>query len=91
VIGVLAALADLNSAFPARAARALGGTDVPRLGAMEIEKPGAPPRGIRVLLLWNTSRRQDEIVHVHLGGADVMRARSAALLGVPGTRGGSGA
>src|SRR5262249_49498336 len=67
--------ADLRSAFPARAARDLGWTDVPLLGATEVDKPGAPPRCIRVLLHWNTSRRQDEIVHVYLRGSDVMRAQ----------------
>ena len=65
---------DLRSAFPARAARDLGWTDVPLLGATEIDKPDAPPRCIRVLLHWNTSRRQDEIVHVYLRGSDAMRA-----------------
>jgi chorismate mutase len=66
---------DLRSAFPARAARDLGWTDVPLLGATEVDNPGAPPRCIRVLLHWNTSRRQDEIVHVYLRGSDVMRAQ----------------
>jgi chorismate mutase len=65
---------DLRSAFPARAARDLGWSDVPLLGATEIDKPGAPPRCIRVLLHWNTSRRQNEIVHVYLRGSDMMRA-----------------
>src|SRR5262249_36115744 len=42
--------ADLRSAFPARAARDLGWTDVPLLGATEVAKPCAPTRWIRVLL-----------------------------------------
>ena len=67
--------ADLRSAFPARAARDLGWTDVPLLGATEVDMPGGPPRCIRVLLHWNTSRRQDEVVHVYLRGAGVMRAQ----------------
>ncbi len=67
--------ADLRSAFPARAARELGWTDVPLLGACEVDKLGAPPRCIRVLLHWNTSRRQDEIVHVYLRGSDMMRTQ----------------
>jgi chorismate mutase len=67
--------ADLRSAFPARAARELGWTDVPLLGATEVDKPGAPPRCIRVLLHWNTSRRQDQIIHVYLRGSDAMRAQ----------------
>ena len=66
---------DLRSAFPARAARELGWTDVPLLGATEVDKPGGPPRCIRVLLHWNTSRRQDEVVHVYLRGSDAMRAQ----------------
>lgn len=65
---------DLRSVFPARAARDLGWTDVPLLGATEVDRPGAPPRCIRVLLHWNTTRRQDEIVHVYLRGSDAMRA-----------------
>lgn len=66
---------DLRSAFPARAARELGWVDVPLLGATEIEHTAGPPRCIRVLLHWNTSRRQDEVVHVYLRGSDAMRAQ----------------
>ena len=66
---------DLRSAFPARAARELGWTDVPLLGATEMDKVGAPGKCIRVLLHWNTTRRQDEVVHVYLRGADAMRAQ----------------
>ncbi len=67
--------ADLRLAFPARAARELGWTDVPLLGATEVDQPGGPPRCIRVLLHWNTARRQDEVVHVYLRGAAAMRAQ----------------
>ena len=81
--------ADLRPAFPARAARDLGWTDVPLLGATEVGRPGAPPRCIRVLLHWNTSRRHDEVVHVYLRGSDVLRAGSAEPPGVRGTRGGT--
>ena len=81
--------ADLRSAFPARAARDLGWADVPLLGATEVDKPGAPPRCIRALLHWNTSRRQDEVVHVYLRGSDVMRAGPAESPGVRSTRGGA--
>jgi len=66
---------DLRSAFPARAARELGWTDVPLLGATEIDHPTAPGKCIRVLLHWNTTRRQSEIVHVYLRGSDAMRAQ----------------
>jgi chorismate mutase len=64
---------DLRSAFPARAARELGWADVPLLGATEVDHPTAPKHCIRVLLHWNTSRRQDEIIHVYLRGSAAMR------------------
>jgi chorismate mutase len=66
---------DLRSAFPARAARELGWVDVPLLGATEMDQPSGPPLCIRVLLHWNTTRRQDEVVHVYLRGSDAMRSQ----------------
>ncbi len=65
---------DLRSAFPARAARQLGWVDVPLLGATEMDHVDAPGNCIRVLLHWNTAVAQDEVVHVYLRGADVMRS-----------------
>jgi chorismate mutase len=40
-----------------------------------MDQRGAPGRCIRVLLHWNTARRQDEIIHVYLRGADRMRVQ----------------
>ena len=79
---------DLSSAFPARAARELGWSDVPLLGATEMDHVTAPGRCIRVLLHWNTARRQDEIVHVYLRGSDAMRAQDppSHLIGAPAPR-----
>lgn len=64
---------DLTSAFPAEAARAVGMDQVPLLCAAEIPVPGSMPRCIRVLMLWNTDRRQDQIVHVYLRDAQKLR------------------
>lgn len=64
---------DLNAAFPARAARELGWTEVALLGAQEMEVPGAPPRCIRVLIHWNTQLPQSAIQHVYLRGATSLR------------------
>ena len=64
---------DLTSTFPAEAARAIGMSQVPLLCASEIAVPGSMPRCIRVLLHWNTARRQDEIVHVYLREAKKLR------------------
>jgi chorismate mutase len=64
---------DLNAAFPATAARALGWTDVPLLDAQEIEVPGSMPRVIRVLLHVETDRPRGGIEHVYLGRAAALR------------------
>jgi chorismate mutase len=64
---------DLVSQFPAAAARRMGWTLVPLLNFTEVAVPGALPRCIRVLLHVNTDKRQDEIVHVYLDGARVLR------------------
>jgi chorismate mutase len=64
---------DLCSQFPAAAARRMGWTRVPLLNFTEIAVPNGLPRVIRVLLHVNTDKRQDEIVHVYLEGARVLR------------------
>lgn len=64
---------DLDAAFPAAAARLMGWHDVPLFGTREMDCPGAPHRCIRLLILWNTPRTQQEIVHVYLKGAAVLR------------------
>jgi chorismate mutase len=64
---------DLTSTFPAEAARAIGMSQVPLLCASEIAVPGSMPRCIRVLLNWNTDKKQGEIVHVYLREAKRLR------------------
>ena len=64
---------DLVSQFPAVAARRMGWTRVPLLNFTEIAVPDGLPRVVRVLLHVNTDKRQDEIVHVYLDGARVLR------------------
>lgn len=64
---------DLCSQFPAAAARRMGWTRVPLLNFTEIAVPNGLPRVIRVLLHVNTDKGQDEIVHVYLEGARVLR------------------
>jgi chorismate mutase len=64
---------DLCSVHPAKAARELGWVNVPLMCAQEIPVPGSLPRCIRVLLHWNTDLGQDEIHHVYLGEAAVLR------------------
>jgi|SRR5580658_6027319 chorismate mutase len=64
---------DLVSEFPAAAARRMGWTLVPLLNFTEIGVPGRLQRCIRVMVHVNTERRQDEIEHVYLEGAVVLR------------------
>lgn len=69
---------DLAAAFPAEAARELGWREVPLLDAQEMAVPGALPRCIRALLLWNTSRPLGQVRHVYLRGAQMLRPDLAA-------------
>lgn len=64
---------DLQSTYPALAARQMGWTQTPMLCAREIPVPGALPRCIRVLIHWNTSRPQSAIRHVYSGAAASLR------------------
>ncbi len=64
---------DLNAAFPAEAARHLEWTAVPLLSATEVAVPGALPRCIRVLMLWNCARSQEQVQHVYLRDAAGLR------------------
>ncbi|MBC8336936.1 MAG: chorismate mutase [Anaerolineales bacterium] len=64
---------DIRSAFPARAAEKNGWRNVPRICAQEIPVEGSTPYCIRVLLLWNTDLRQDEIRHIYIKGARNLR------------------
>lgn len=71
---------DLNAEYPAVAARALGWTDTALLCGHEMSVPGGLAQCIRVLVLWNTPRRADELMHVYIRGARNLRPdRSAAL------------
>lgn len=64
---------DLNADFPAIAARQLGWTHVALMDAHHMNVPGALPKCLRVMLLVNSTRRQDEIAHIYLRGARVLR------------------
>ncbi len=64
---------DLDADFPAKAAREMGWNDAPLICGNEIPVPGSLSRCLRILLLINTEKRADEIVHVYLRGATVLR------------------
>lgn len=67
------ATVDLRSAFPAEAARRIGLGRVPLMCAQEIPVAGSMPRVVRILMHFHTARRQAEVVHVYLDGAESLR------------------
>lgn len=65
---------DLNATFPARAIRELPGWElVPLMCSLEIPVPGALPLCIRLMVMINTEKAQNEIVHVYLNEAKRLR------------------
>lgn len=73
VSGLFTMTSDLNAAFPARAAEVYGWNIVALLHSTEIPVPGSLPRCIRLLVHAYTQRTHEEIRHVYLRGATVLR------------------
>lgn len=70
---VFTATPDLVCMFPAAAARGLGLGDVPLICAQEIAVEGALSRVVRVMAHAELDRPRDQVVHVYLRGAEVLR------------------
>lgn len=64
---------DLNATFPAVAARQIGLTDTALLCGHEMDVPGSLPMCVRVMIHWNTTKTQSEVVHVYLRDAKKLR------------------
>jgi chorismate mutase len=64
---------DLNAEFPAAAARQLGWAHTALLCAQEMNVPGSLQRCLRILILYNTEKSAEEIVHVYIKGATTLR------------------
>lgn len=64
---------DLTAAFPAKAARDMGWTQTALMGMQEMDVPHGLKLCIRVLIHWNTDKRQEELQHVFLRGAVALR------------------
>jgi len=73
VSAIFTATPDLDAAYPARAAREMGWTQVPLLNMQEMNVIDTLPRCIRVLIHWNTDRAPDKIRHAYLGEARALR------------------
>ena len=74
---------DLNAEFPALAARRLGWVEVPLLCGHDMSVALPNPRGVarcvRVLLLYNTDKRQTEMRHAYLRGAAAIKSDLDAM------------
>ncbi|MFD0586909.1 chorismate mutase [Paenibacillus sp. GCM10027627] len=65
---------DLDETFPAQSIRQLPGWElVPLMCAMEVPVKGSLEKCIRLMALVNTDKKQNEIRHVYLGGAEALR------------------
>ena len=74
---------DLNAEFPAVAARDIGWAHVALLCGHEMNKPGALPMCLRILLHINTDRAARDVKHVYLRGARVLRPDIEPAVGGP--------
>ena len=65
---------DLNAEFPAVVARAdFGWTNIALMCGHEMDVPGSLRMCLRIMLHVNTERPQNEVCHVYLRGAAVLR------------------
>ncbi len=64
---------DLNAEFPAVAANRMGWTNVALLCGYEMNVPGSLAMCLRILLHVNTEKEPQELTHVYLRGATVLR------------------
>lgn len=83
---ILTTTQDLTSEYPAHAARHLGWTMVPLLGATEMHVPDGLARCIRVLMHVNTGRTAAQIRHVYLGAAAALRPEYGEPMDAPPDR-----
>jgi chorismate mutase len=65
---------DINAAFPAKALRKFEGwTYVPIMCMQEMPVPNSLKMCVRIMMHVNTTQSQEEINHVYLKGAKVLR------------------
>lgn len=64
---------DIKSEFPAKAAREMGLGDVPLMCFQEMDIEGSLKKCIRVMVLINTEKEQNQLKHVYLHGAAKLR------------------
>ena len=71
---IFTATENLNAAFPAKAAREMGVLNIPLLCSREINVPNSLQSCLRILILFNTNKKPDDIKHIYLKGAADLRS-----------------
>ena len=71
---IFTATDDLNAAFPAKAAREIGYSNIPLLCSREINVPNSLQSCLRIMILFNTNKKPDDIKHIYLKGAADLRS-----------------
>jgi chorismate mutase len=64
---------DLDAGFPAAAARELGWSQVALMCSHEMNVPEGLPHCLRILMLFNTDKGNEDIVHIYLKGTEKLR------------------
>lgn len=65
---------DINAAFPAKAAREIPGwSHVPVMCMQEVDVPNSLEKCIRIMLVANTTKNQEEVKHIFLNEAVKLR------------------
>ncbi len=73
---------DLNAEFPAAATRELGWPQhLALLCGHEMNVPNDLPRCLRILMLVNTEKGPEEIIHVYLGKAKKLKNKPSLSIG----------
>ncbi len=80
---IFTATSDLNSEFPAYAARQLGFGEVPLICARELEIEGSMPRVVRMLAHVETDLPRADVTHCYLHGAAALRSDLTRVRSVP--------
>ena len=80
---IFTATSDLQSEFPAYAARRLGFSDVPLICTRELEVEGSMPRVVRMMAHVESDLPRADITHVYLHGAAALRRDLTRVHAVP--------
>ncbi|MGB9812289.1 MAG: chorismate mutase [Thermovenabulum sp.] len=70
---LFSATEDIDAAFPAQAARELGMENVPLLDFAQMKVKGALKSCIRILMVFNSDKKLEEIKHIYLREAKRLR------------------